>query len=100
MNVNVINHVILENTCRNKNKCRNKTVDKLVEKCSENIDGNEMIYNKTVNAKVRNSCTIYIVLFVIFLIISISIVFIYFPWCLKKDNIRVKFNTNTQTATY
>ena len=58
LNVNVINHVILENTCRNKNKCRNKIVDKLVEKCNENIDGNEMIYNKTVNAKVCNSCTI------------------------------------------
>ena len=26
-------------------KCRNKSVDKLVEDCSENIDGNEMIYN-------------------------------------------------------
>ena len=26
-------------------KCREKLVDKLVEECSENIDGNEMIYN-------------------------------------------------------
>ena len=45
-----------------------------------------MIYNKTVNVKVYNSCTIYIVLFVIFLIISISIssVFIYFHSYLKK----------------
>ena len=24
-------------------------VDKLVEECSENIDGNEMIYNRTIN---------------------------------------------------
>ena len=29
--------------------CRKKLVDKLVEECSENIDGNEMIYNETVN---------------------------------------------------
>ena len=28
-------------------KCRNKLVDKLVEECSENIDGNEMLYNET-----------------------------------------------------
>ena len=57
-----------------------------------------MIYNGTLNTKVCNSCTIYIVLFVIFLIISISIssVFLYFHWYLKKDNIHVKFNTNTQ----
>ena len=48
-------------------RCRNKIVDKLAEECNENIDGNEMIYNKTVNAiplngKVCNSCTIYILL--------------------------------------
>ena len=42
------------------------------------------------------------VLFVIFLIISINIsgVFIYFHWYLKEDNIRVKFNTNTQITIY
>ena len=89
-------------------KCRIKLVDKLVEECCENIDGNEMIYNETLNAitlndykNVCNSCTIYIVLFGIFLIISISInVFICFHWYLKKDNIRVKFNTNTQATIY
>ena len=43
-----------------------------------------MIYNDYGN--VCNSCTIYIVLFVIFLITSISIsgAFIYFHWYLKK----------------
>ena len=56
-------------------KCRKKLVDKFVEECSENIDENEIIYSGTVNdyGNVCNSCTIYIVLFVIFLIISISI---------------------------
>ena len=55
-------------------KCRNKLVDKLVEECSENIDGNKMIY-KTLNnyGKVCNSCTIYIVLFVIAFLIIIFI---------------------------
>ena len=44
---------------------KKKLVDKLVEECSENINGNEMIYNGTVNdyEKVCNSCKIYIVLF-------------------------------------
>ena len=53
-----------------------KTVDKLVEECNENIDGNEMIYNGTLNdhKKVCGSCTIYIVLFVIaFLIMHLFI---------------------------
>ena len=26
---------------------RNKIVDKLLEECNENIDGNEMLYNET-----------------------------------------------------
>ena len=30
-------------------KCRKKLIDKLVEKCSEDIDENEMIYNVTLN---------------------------------------------------
>ena len=74
-------------------KCRKKIVDKLVEECSENIDGSEIIYNGTLNAialddygSVCNSCPIYILLFVIFLITSIIIsnAFIYFHWYLKK----------------
>ena len=64
-------------------KCRNKTVDKLLEECNENIDGNEMLYNKTLDVislnavplnvyiKKCNSCTIYIILFAVFFITSI-----------------------------
>ena len=49
-----------------------------------------------------NSRIIYIVLFAVFFIASICIssVFIYFHWCLKKDNVRVKFNPSTQTTIY
>ena len=91
-------------------KCRNKIVDKLVEECSENIDGNEMLYNETFNtiplkaisldAKACNSCTMNIVLLVIFFIITIYIssVSIYFPWHLK--NIVFVFNPSTQTTIY
>ena len=68
-----------------------------------------MIYNDTLNAillndyrNVCNFCTVHIVLFVIFFIISISIssVFIYFHWYLKKVNTCVKFNPSTQTTIY
>ena len=73
--------------------CRKEITDKLVEECSENIDGNEMLYNETLNAiplnvykKAYNSCILYIVLFVIFLITNICIccIFIYFHWYLKE----------------
>ena len=74
-------------------KCRKILIDKLVEECSENIDGNKMIYNGTLNGiplnnyeKICNSCTVSIVLLVTFVIVSITIssVFIYFHWCLKR----------------
>ena len=73
-----------------------------------------MLYNETLNAILLNtvplnyyknvcgSCTLYIVLFVIFFITStvINSVFIYFPLYLKKDNICVKFSPGTQTKIY
>ena len=73
-------------------KCRNKLVDKLVEECSENTNGYKRLYNETLDVislntipfnvykKVCNSCTIYVILFSVFLItnICISSVFIYF----------------------
>ena len=58
-------------------KCRKKIIDKLVEKCSENIDRNEMLYNETLDIisssdnKTSDSCIVYILLFSVFLIISI-----------------------------
>ena len=56
-------------------KCRRKLIDKLVEECSENIDGNELIYNANLNdhGKVCKYCSIYIALLVMFFIISIGI---------------------------
>ena len=53
-----------------------------------------MIFNKTFNyyEKICGFCTIYIVFFVIFFIkiISISIVFVYFHWYVKKKYIETK----------
>ena len=64
-------------------KCRRKIVGELVEECSKNIDENKMIYNETLNKIPLNdyecgSCTLYIVLFVVYLvaIIAISAIFI------------------------
>ena len=82
-------------------KYRKKLVDKLVEECIENFDGNEMIYSSTLkNHKnvcgscERKSCTVCIVLFVIvfLIIISISSAFI---GAQKKNNIHIKLNTST-----
>ena len=87
-------------------KCWKKLIDKLVEECSKNIDGNEMIYNETLNGDGRlfNSCTIYIVLLVIFFVITIGInsAFIYFYWYSKRVNTNTFTNAyaNTETAIY
>ena len=55
-------------------KCRRKSVDKLVEGCSKNIDE--------------------------FVVCCFIAVFVYFYWYSKKDNVRVKFNPGTQTTIY
>ena len=34
--------------------CRKKVVNSFVEKCSENIDENEMVYNRTFNVLVSD----------------------------------------------
>ena len=82
-------------------KCRKRIIDKLIEECSENIDGNEMFYNETLDViplnvykKVCSSFMVYIVSFVVFLIISICIccVFIYFYWYLKKNKTSTNFS--------
>ena len=92
-------------------KCKRKVVGQLVEECGKNIDENEMIYNETLNAislnvykKVCGSCTLCIVLFVIFLVTStiISSVFIDFYWYSKKilQMLITSINENSQTSSY
>ena len=55
-------------------KCRKKIIDKLVEECSINTDGNEMLYNEILDIvsssdnKTSDSCVVYIILFPVFLI--------------------------------
>ena len=85
-------------------KCRKKPVDRLVEECNEDIDGNEIIYNKTLNdhGKVCSSCTIYIVLYVTFFIINIGIScgYFYFGYLKKSNTSILNINANTETVIY
>ena len=66
-----------------------KVVNSLVEKCSENIDENEIVYKKTFNVLGSDykcgSCTLYIS-FVVILVIGVITysVFIYYYWYLKE----------------
>ena len=63
--------------------CRKSLVDKLVEECINVIDGDTM-YNETFVrlSNDRSSCTTYIILFSVFLSVSVVIsgVFVYFHW--------------------
>ena len=64
--------------------CRNSLVDKLVEECTSVIDG-DTINNKTLTVTSSNdcaSCRPYIVLFTVFLSMSVIIsgAFVYFQW--------------------
>ena len=84
--------------------CRNSLVDKLVEE-STNFIGGDTIYNKTLTVTSSNdcaSCAPYIVLFTVFLSMSVIIsgAFVYFHWyknkqvTLKKDVVDVKYSKN------
>ena len=68
--------------------CRNSLVDKLIEECTNVIDG-DTIYNETLTVTSSNdcaSCTPYIVLFTVFSSISVIIsgTFVYFHWYKNK----------------
>ena len=75
-------------------KCKMRLIDKLV--VYKKLRSNKMIYIDTLNAipfsatllndyeKIYGSCTVFIVLLVIFFMITISSVFIYFHWYYKR----------------
>ena len=70
-------------------KCRKRLIDQLVEECSENIDGNEIIYNDILNdyGNMYNSCTVCILLLVTFCVISISINSVFIVIGTEKEDI-------------
>ena len=104
MSVNVINHVMLvEYLDYESCKCKKKLVDKLIEECNENVE--EVKLAKITSTENENkhkccSCTLYIVFFLVICTINIGIgsYLVCFYWYLKKDAIRVKFGTGTQTT--
>ena len=51
-------------------KCRKRQIDKPIQECSKDINGNEMSFNGNLNdhGKVCNSCSVYIVLLIITLL--------------------------------
>ena len=70
--------------------CRKTLIDKLVKECTRVIEENK-VYNETLGVTSSDecsSCTLYVVLFVLFLATSliISSVFVYFYWYKKKIN--------------
>ena len=87
--------------------CRKSIVDKLVEQCINVIDGDTM-YNKTLSID-PNDCpsrTLHVVLFIVFLSISVVIsgVFVYFHWHKNKQlnlkNILNASYSKTETKIY
>ena len=78
--------------------CGKKLVDKVIEECT---DGEE-IDNENEQKHRYSSCTVYIVLFSIILVINIGIgtYFVYFHWYLKKDNVQAMVHTHTKSTIY
>ena len=78
-------------------------VDKLIEEGNETIEevklGNITIFENETNYK-YGSCKVYIVLMIVDFTIctGITIYFIYYNWCLIKNNVPcIKFNTHKET---
>ena len=79
---------------------KKKLVDKLIEECTKNNDAVKIAECKSTGSiHKRSSCTLLIVLFSIIFTINVRIgtYFVYSRWYLKKDVIRIKFGTRTQT---
>ena len=78
-------------------------VDKLIEECTGNFEEVKLAKITSIENKNKykcSSCTLYIALFSIIFAINFGIgsYLLYFYWHLKKDVIRVKFDTRTQTT--
>ena len=82
-------------------KFRSKLFDKLVEECSETVEGVK-ITSKNEYENKCNSHTVYIVLFSIILTVNIGIAtyFVYSHWYLKKYDAHIMVDTRTETPNY
>ena len=75
-----------------------------MDKCTVNVEEIKLakitLAKEDKNKHKCSSCTLYIVLFSILFTINVGIggYFLYLHWYLKKDVIRVKFGTRTETT--
>ena len=82
-----------------------KSCDKLIEECTENIEGLRLVEKTTAkneNKHKCSSCTVYIVLFSIILAINIGIgiYFVYSRCYLKNYDARFMLDTCIETTIY
>ena len=81
-------------------KCRKKIVNTLIEECTENVEEVKITLAEDKNKHKSSSCTLCIVLILVIFTANVGIgnYFLCFYFYLKKDVIRVKFGTRTQTT--
>ena len=63
-----IGEYLVYKSCR----CRKKIIDKLIEECNENIDGNEMLYDETLNISSSSDSASLIIYIYIYIYIYIE----------------------------
>ena len=107
VNVNVIDHCDIGEYLDYENcKYRKRMIDKLVDECTETVEGvKPAIITLAENEKSYkcSSCTVYTALFWIFFTINVGekgAYFVYLHWYLKIDVTRVEFGTPTQITIY
>ena len=89
-------------------KCRKRLIDKLIDECTETVEEVKLTKttiaeNENENSYKHNSCTVYIVLLLIFFTINVSGIvtyYVYSQWYLKKYSPHVDFNTHKETMIY
>ena len=84
-------------------KCIKKLIDKLVDECTKTVEEVKpaiITLAENENSYKCSSCTVYIVLMIVFFTIftGITIYFVYYNWSLIKNNVScIKFNTHKET---
>ena len=87
-------------------KCIKKLIDKLVDECTKTVEEVKpaiITLAENENSYKCSSCTVYTVLFWIFLTVNVGGIgagFVYFYWYLKKDVLHVDSNTYKETTLY
>ena len=83
-----------------------KIIDKLIDECTETIEELKlakitlMELHSAENENKYGSCKVYIVLMIVVftIFIGITIYFVYYNWCLIKNNVScIKLNTHKET---